>query len=142
MSASTDYPAPTDRQQWVLMCDEIDGLRAELAHPPEGAVAKLAEAMVDQMLTCWGPAVTHQPTLRKAVAATVRTIAEWGSLATITDEGEFVCVNVTRGELIALAVEVEQAKVDDWWSCPVCQESACDPSCPLEPLRRPGRLSR
>jgi hypothetical protein len=74
--------------------------------------------------------------LRRAVAATLRTVAGWGTLAAVADDdGSYIGVNVTRAELIELAGAIETAPVTDWWSCPICEEVECDQSCPLAPLR-------
>lgn len=79
----------------------------------------------------------EEAVLRRAVAATLRTVAGWGQLSCVTDAGEFRGVNVKTSEMYELADAVENAPTDDWWSCPLCQESECDEGCPLEPLRKP-----
>lgn len=81
--------------------------------------------------------MSDEQTIRAAVAATLRTVAGWGQLACVTDDDEYRGVNVGRDELYELARRVEHERVDDWWSCPICQEVECDNGCPLEPLRSP-----
>jgi len=73
--------------------------------------------------------------VRTAIAETLRQVAEWGQLSTLTDEGVFVGLNIPRAELIALADTVETGDPTDWWSCPLCEETECDLGCPLYSIR-------
>jgi hypothetical protein len=34
------------------------------------------------------------------------------------------------------ADELERTEPDDWWCCPLCEETECDSGCPLAPLRQ------
>lgn len=63
--------------------------------------------------------------VRAAVAATLRTVAEWG-LTFIGSDGD----RSARDDLHGIAEQVEMLSRHEL-CCPVCEEVTCDESCPL-----------
>lgn len=61
-------------------------------------------------------------------------------IATVVTTLRFLASGWVAGEddqkwLAETADHIEQTTPDDWWTCPLCEESVCDDHCPLAAVR-------
>lgn len=74
-------------------------------------------------------AVGHHAT-RVTIAATLRFLAS-GWIRNADDPSS----EDDRRWLRETADQIEHTTPEDWWCCPLCEETRCDEGCPLAPLR-------